>query len=346
VRHPEDIKYHFLLAKEITASSLVVAMLNQSPALLSVSEETFGLYLYDKYKDTREWDDQRLMEFADDFLLMHKKNIDLFMEEEQVMRSSLLKWSGSSLAVEELIKVVYLNFYPNKEKGQVETVIDKQIDYLFHLPELLGRFPNSRFIILSRHPLSNVESCIGRGLNGSTDPVFHAELWNTYYVNVLPYLNDDRFLFVKYENLVEEPALFLKQICEHINADYTDDFLSYKESLEELMSAGQDRVTNEFSEKFKRFHAGLFQEVKADYGKDKLSLLGSTEKRVVEELTREVAVQLGYAIDAKDISLSTTDRIQIKKAQLAKKKLLSVYWKIPVSMKLWIKRNRKQSIDV
>lgn len=97
-----------------------------------------------------------------------------------------------------------------------------------HFDRLLWLWPKARFIHLVRDPRDVAVSCIGMGWAGNAwtgvDRWHEAEiLWNQMKTSLTP----DRYLEVRYEELLANPEAVLTQICEFLGVAYSPNMLTY-----------------------------------------------------------------------------------------------------------------------
>jgi len=100
--------------------------------------------------------------------------------------------------------------------------------HTFYLPTINRVFPSARYMHLLRDGRDVVSSMVTRH---GKDYLFEAVLrWKTSLRRINQFrkgLSTDRFIEVRYENLVREPELTLQKVCEFIGIDYTQRMLDY-----------------------------------------------------------------------------------------------------------------------
>ncbi|CAG5079116.1 sulfotransferase family protein [Parvicella tangerina] len=345
MRDVKEISYDFILCKERTGSSFLTVQLNKYANVLAVAEETFSLYLAPKYQLEKTWEISSKRRLYNDFYTMRKKNLNLFYSERSVGLDNVLNEKRKDLTYQDMVKLILLQFFPEKNKEDISHIVDKQIDYMFHIEDVMNVFPKAKFVVLTRDPRSNVEACIRRNL-GRKDVYYQAELWNTYYRKVLPFLQDERFIFVKYEDLILNTKKVVLSVLDHFgvktDAKIDDDV------FEKTIGKRQQNVEDEFNKSFSDFHAGLSQEANIDKLTEYKNRLATQEIRIIESITSEFASQLGYEFEKEKLSKEET--LKWQKASKAvfrdKDRLLNFYFNLPVWLKLFIKKIRKSRVDV
>jgi hypothetical protein len=336
---------HFILCKERTGSSLLTAMLNSSNEALAVAEETFSLYLFPKYGNIKKWNDELLLSFFEDFVLMSKKNLDLYFTNVDSARSEFLKLTERECDYLQICIHLYKLFFPNKIKDNVNVFVDKQIDYLFHLDQVQKVFSKSKYVVLVRDPRDNIEACIRRGL-GNSNIRYQAYLWNLYYQKVSTKICDDNFLLVKYEDLILRPEKTLKLICKHISVDYSKSMLDYRRGVKELLAFQDGQVEEGFKKEFASFHEGLTKTLDSSKIGSYVNYFSEEELSVIANIVAVNAKDFGYEIEVIKNKWSLKDFWWKTRATIGKKWLLNFYGFLPVKLKLLIKKIRTKKVEV
>ncbi|MEY3342651.1 MAG: hypothetical protein RL090_335 [Bacteroidota bacterium] len=113
---------------------------------------------------------------------------------------------------------------------------------VFAMETLLKELPQARFVIMVRDPREVLLSQKGkwkrRKLSGGKIPLMESirsrmnyhpstisRIWCATYQSALKHGEDPRVLFVKYEDLTEDPKKSVEQICTHIGIPFEDSML-------------------------------------------------------------------------------------------------------------------------
>jgi hypothetical protein len=336
----EKIPVHFILCTERTGSSLLSLMLNLNPKVVCTSEELFALYFYKKYGNKIRWTEKELRNYIDEFWLMAEQDIDLYFTSKDKFFNALLPYKDK-LNYSSLIKLTYLHFIEPKSKEQVELIVDKQIKYLFHLPQICEIFPKAKFVILVRDVRDNVVAKSDRGLNISSNAVFLASLWNYTYANI-SYLEEQKknLHFVRYEDLVTHPEKTVKTLCDFLGLDFDPGMLKTEGVFSTYLEQRRSYIDSAKYDRIKKFNDELSLEVntnKIGVYKKKLDL--PTESKLVS-LNASLLVKFGYNMKVEPKGLGLSDKCYRFLAFLYRPVLLNFYYHLPLSLKLFIKRLR------
>lgn len=340
----KNISLNFILSTGRTGSTLLSSMLNMHPEILSVSEEPFAYNLYPKYKDITNWTDETIEQFCYDFYLFSEGKLEpQFGKKEDIVK--LLKEHQSILTGEYAIKLAYFAFFPNKDKSQVKSIVDKELKFHHFLNEVADFYPNSKFIILSRDPRDNVLIKIKRAIKKKKVPstVFLAKTWNYEYTtlnNKTKLLDPSRCLKVKYEDLVKNPETVLKQISSFLNLPYNEVMLRYDENIKEEVKKNETNIGDTVKQHLSLFHEGLTQKVITDKVGIWKKELTEFQNNKIWTICEATAVQFGYTSDGcsnipyfklrmfKDLLRFYFDKIIIP----------NVYYSLPYKLKYFIKK--------
>jgi len=152
---------------------------------------------------------------------------------------------------------------------------DKTPSYLRHLDLLNSFFPQSKFIHIIRDPRDralSVNLTWGKSMERAT------ELWRREIKNASKWkLKKDRYLEIKYEDLINDAESVLKLICDFLEIDFSHQMLSLaKPSEKHGNSSRMTGVNKTNSQKFE--------------------VLKSSKIRRIEEIAFPVMKELGYEV--------------------------------------------------
>ncbi len=345
----DDMQLHFIVAKERTGSSLLVSLLNEHPNILSTSEEPFLLYFYHYYKNKDLSNPKIIREFIDDFWWMQEENLSLYFSSKEKAISQLEQLTGtyvkkhSDIDFLTFCKAVYLQFLPQKDKSEITTLVDKQLKYNFHLNNIQHISPESKFIFLIREPKDNINSCIKRHL-GPPDIAFQSELWNIYtspaLFNNIP---AEKKMIVHYEDLILNTEKTVNTIIAFLGLPTIHLEYTYQEHFEQLIETKKNAISKQYYETLRQFHSGLLSPIDQSKIGEWQKNLTIREKNKIEWITRKNARKLNYQFQNTKSSLTLKDYLMILYAKLYKLALLKVYYRVPLKIKVWIKKIKPQN---
>ncbi len=294
----DKISLNFILSTGRTGSTLLSSMLNMHPKILSVSEEPFAYNLYPKYKNISHWTDKIIEEFCYDFYLFSEGKLEPQFGTKQDL-IDVLQEHKNELTGEKAIKLAYFAFFPNKDKSQVNTIVDKELKFHFILNDIIEYYPKSKFIVLCRDPRDNVLIKIKRGIkkNKKRSPLFFAKTWNYEYTTLnkkLGQCNQQNIFMLKYEDLAKNPEESLKKITNFLNVPYDRIMLNFAQKHIEDLKQLEKTISKDSKQYLSMFHEGLTQKINTDKIGIWKTQLTKEENNMIWSVCKKPAFMHGY----------------------------------------------------
>lgn len=342
----EKLPIHLILCTERTGSSMLNAILNQSPEILANSEELFALYLYPKYGHKVQYSEKEIKELVHDFLWLSEKSLKMFFSDIKVFEHNLMLYR-THLPFQTLIRFIYWHFLDLKDKTQLKVIVDKQIKFLYYIDDVLKIFPDSKYIILTRDVRDNVLIRKRRNLHHTSDIIYLAGIWNDTYKNVkrlFEKVSSDRIKIIHYEELITNTADVVQEICDFLGVSYFGKMLHFQENYKRYLELKRPLIGESYYQRIQDFQSGLLKPI----SRDKIDLwkkeLSKEELQKIARICGTTAKYLRYdLLEYGTGGLSLSDRIQLLKARLAREWLLRLYLKLPVWLKIFIKKAKGRS---
>ena len=328
---------------ERTGSSMLTMMLNRNDSVLSPSEEPFMLYLYREYHAKSKWTEKEIDQFILYFNRIAEKNLTLYFSPLENLKQQMLE-NSDDLNFDTLTRLIYSLFLPLLKKDSFTHIIDKQIKYILYSNFLEQLLPESQYVILVRDPRAVIASWKKRELGLSKQIAYMAKIWVINYQAVLHKIqnNPQKYLLIKYEDLVLENEQTLQHICSHFNIQFQKEMLSHHE-LPSSDPASLERLKilpDEFVTKIKAFHQNTLSPINQSLISEWENTLNSKEIYLINHITHNVAIQYGYNIPKDKTKLGVRDRLSILFAVWEKKIYLHLYVKSPLWLKSLVKKYR------
>jgi len=345
IQQIQGLPIHLILCTERTGSSLLNAILNQSPEILATSEELFALYLYPKYHHKSQYTEKEIDTLVNDFLYLSEKNLKMFFSDITVFKINLLKHKDH-LPYPLLIRLIYWHFFDLKDKSQLKVIVDKQIKFLYYIKDVLKIFPDSKYIILTRDVRDNVLIRKKRNLHITSDVVYLAGIWNDTYKNVeylFQHLPKEKILVVHYEDVITNTSNVIQKICEFLNVRYFPEMIHFQETYKKFIELKRPIVGEAYYQRMLDFHSGLLNPISTE----KIGLwkkeLNTLQLQKIATICGKTASYLNYNLYEQGTApLSLSDHWQLLKAKISRYWFLKLYLKIPTNIKILIKKLRRQ----
>ena len=242
-------------------------------------------------------------------LLNNNKDIDLVNESWLISTTSILGWKKINYNKQKYLiqlfnktqnnktnhknislnvcekKEVYFNDFYKKIIGKKNMFVgEKNPVNTLHFNFIKNNFINSKFLFLTRNPLSIANSYKNRWLNKYTSEYFLFKVSvviKTYFSSYLNYKNENNLILIKYEDIINKTTETLQKICNHLNVDYDEDM---KYNLNTLF----------LEEKTKKYHENIDKKLNTKSIDKYLKELPKEEIESLKYLLRDVIDFFGY----------------------------------------------------
>ena len=197
--------------------------LDAHPEVAMAPEALFVVSLFRRYRRSA-WDDGTVRRFSRD--LWREERLRRWgLDPEALERDLLMGRRAGGYA--EMCARVYEVAAARRGRGSALRLGDKNPRYALFVPTLAGLFPRARFLHVVRDYRDNVLSYLNVPFDASSVPVL-AERWRLYNEAVLPTAaaTPDRFLRVRFEDLVASPESCLRRVCDFIGVRWTPSLLT------------------------------------------------------------------------------------------------------------------------
>ncbi len=296
----KNIKLNFIIATARTGSTLLLSMLNMHPNVVSASEEPFAYNLYSRFGKIKKWTSKTIDTYCNDFYFISLGRLESQFGTKQDLKN-ILETYKPYLTFDVVIKLTYLCFQPSKDKSHITAIFDKQLEFHICIETIAKIYPDSKFIILHRDPRDQILAKIklAKRMNESSKSLFFwAYIWRYKYSIFLKKaskIGKERFLEVKYEDLVLKPEIELKRISGFFNIPYDSTMLAYDEYFKRQRN--EVDVNDTTINKFLTQHSSLLQKV----NKNKIGVwkeeLTNEETNLIWMVCGDLAEKIGYTRD-------------------------------------------------
>ncbi|OQX72101.1 MAG: hypothetical protein B6D61_15185, partial [Bacteroidetes bacterium 4484_249] len=151
---------------------------------------------------------------------------------------------------------------------------------------------NAKFIHLTRDYRDQMVSMKKMDFEMS-QPALVSYRWKLSVKSLYPYKEKypDKFLTIKYEDLVKTPENKLKEICNHLNIEYNPVMLDFHK-----IDVGSGFMPKEAMKKYhsKKYHSSLFNPLNTSKVNSWENILTDKEVKIADMVTGKSAVTAGY----------------------------------------------------
>jgi hypothetical protein len=227
---PLKDRMFFIVGRGRSGTTLLVRLLDAHPAIAVAPESLFILYLKRKYQNAGWRDPEAIRHFARD--LWKEERMRRWQLDPGALEKRLLAVENPDFAT--LCAEVYRANAEVRDSGEALLLGDKNPHYALFVEELAALFPAARFLYLTRFYPANILSYRKVRFDLSSVSAL-AERWRRYNQGVWQVARrlPERFLQVRYEELVENPQGQLETICRFLGVPFTPEMLADSAAVKE-----------------------------------------------------------------------------------------------------------------
>lgn len=281
----DKIPFFFILGRPRSGTTLLRTLFDAHPNVQIPPECKFILDLYPKYGKKTNWSEKELEGFYQDLIRQWRFNI--WTIDREKLKAGLMACAGKT-SYSMICKVVYHHYQSFYEKKEILWFGDKNPGYTIYTERLLKIFPDAKFIQILRDYRDNYVSVKDVDFELPV-PSLVATKWKLFYKNVRRAAgkNPERYLTIRYEDLVDDPEKQMKPVCAFLGIDYRPEMLEFHRKEDEIFKVYPKAFVM-------RFHANLVNKInksRSGIWKEKLS---RNEIRLADMAVGKIAEEAGY----------------------------------------------------
>jgi len=299
----------FIMGKERSGTTLLQTFLGGHPNIVAPPESEFILLLYPRFGKIKKWTEKNIREFIDE--LYKEPWITKIWRIDRSFLTSVLLSIREGADYASICKVIY--YCTRNSKENIVWISDKNPIYILFIKTLLKIFPEAKFIHLIREPRDNVNSHLKSFKVNNVK--FVAMKWVAYNTILMKakIVIPEKFHTVRYEDLVESPAVKMKEICKFLNIDFNDRMV-HNAFPENLKAFNNQQL---ILERAKQIHVNLLQPVNtSNIGKWKNDMSLYNIKLVEKIAGNFAAKNFNYVMEEGSNGTSIGMKIQIIKSRI------------------------------
>ena len=238
------MKYIFIISQPRSGSSLLQQIINSNEKVYSDIENWILLSLLTE--ENTGLSEEGYSTFK------KSKNINAFIQSNNLKK---VYYSA--------VRSFITNLHSKKLNKKHEYILEKTPRYYHIINDLFSCFPNSKIIILVRHPLAVLASIINYNFNGKWYNIFSDDRLHDL-ITCVENINNNNTRFaikVKYEDLINNPKSTLQKIFKFLNLipntkidEYNFSFKDKKLGYDKKSLLRHNRPVNNYLNNWKEFY--------------------------------------------------------------------------------------------
>jgi hypothetical protein len=252
----DEIKFFFLLGRPRSGTTLLSMVLGAHPNLAMSMETKLVAELYMRFKSVKKWDQKKINKLYNFIFTLPRIKFD-----NEKLKSDLLSL-GEEANLVRLIKVVYLNILSFFPKDKIIYIGDKTPNYSIqkHYLKIFHKlFPETKVIHLVRDYRDHYQSVQKVDFKFKQRAIVAYRWIYSYDLITNEFAgNEDKYFFIRHEDLVSKPEIFLERICNFIGVEYKSEILEFYKIKDKII----EKVPKDI---FEQFHSKLLKPITDKY---------------------------------------------------------------------------------
>ena len=297
------IPMFFILGRPRSGTTLLTTLFNAHPNIRIAPEFPVMLFLYQRFKHVRKWDETTIRAFVEHVFFYSKFNIrrieNLKLDKEFII-SELLKYKDKG-SIQLFLKSINYFAFSIYNKEETLWIGDKNPVYSMSADRLRNIFPDAKFICIIRDYRDNFISIkkLAEKEVAVEAPVLSLQVgrWRIFtrlFLN-LKRRFPDKYYILRYEDLVSEQESTFRSLCEFLGIDYDPSVFDFHKKKEETVNTYGDFI-------YEKFHENLLKPINTGRMNTWQKVLTEEEVRMADQIAGKYADKLGYARQNKRFS--------------------------------------------
>jgi hypothetical protein len=255
--HTQD--FFFILGRPRSGTTLLRTLFDAHPHVLIPFEAPIIFYLSLKYAARTQWNTNDLESFYQDMCRIRK--FDQWPLNREALKRDIFQMTGNH-SFTDIVRVIYLHYSSLFPKEEIRLIGDKNPFYSYCVRRIFQVFPEARYIHLIRDYRDNIASIRNFDFNPYSSAVL-AYRWKQSLLRIeaLKKKYPDRFYSVRYEDFIDKPRYYFRELCSFLDLPYVDSVFDYYKNAEELLSSYPET----FREKVNKFQSDLFKPINTSH---------------------------------------------------------------------------------
>lgn len=273
----------YIMAMGRSGTTLLQNILNAHPNTVVPPESFFVLLLYTKYIDETTWTPETIQRFITDLYSDRPFRLMWQVDRETVEASFKNKEINSFSQACSCVKASFQESFNSKN---LYAIGDKNPLYSTFGERILKINPKAKIIHMVRDPRGTANGHINTF--NRKDALMVGIIWTKYNEYILKVKEHfpDQYLFIKYEDLINDTGATVAAICSFLNIEYNPEILAYRKAT----VAQFDTYTTALKWK----HENLLKPIDAKIAEKWKTTLTANQINQIEYTTYKTAKKLGY----------------------------------------------------
>jgi hypothetical protein len=250
------IPVFFILGRPRSGTTLLTTLFNAHPNVRIAPEFPVMLFLYQRFRKVKNWDETTIRSFVDHVFYYSKfslRRVENLKLDKEFIIGELLKYKEVG-SIQLFLKSINYYAYSVYDKQETQWIGDKNPVYSIYTDRLRKIFPEAKFICIIRDYRDNFISIqrLAEKEIAVEAPVLTLQIarWR-YFVRL--FLNSKRrfpgkYYILRYEDLVTDQEKTVRSLCDFLNIHYDPSVFDFYKKKDEVSEIYSNTIWDQFHE--------------------------------------------------------------------------------------------------
>jgi hypothetical protein len=303
----KDIPIFFIMGRPRSGTTLLTTLFNAHPNVRIAPEFPIMIFLYQRFRRVRNWDEPTIRSFIDHAFYFSKtskvtqRRVENLRIDKEYIISELLKFQGEG-SIQLFLKSINYYAYSIYSKDKTQLIGDKNPVYSIFVKRFLKIFPEAKFICIIRDYRDNFISMqkLAEKEVAVEAPSVPLQIGRWRYFTKL-FLHckrryPERFYLLRYEDLVTEQEKTFKSLCDFLGIEYTPAVFDYYKKKDETLKTYGNPT-------WEKFHSSLLKPINTSSMNTWQNVLTEKQVKMADHVAGKYADAMGYERRCKEFNL-------------------------------------------
>jgi len=304
----KDIPIFFIMGRPRSGTTLLTTLFNAHPNVRIAPEFPIMLFLYQRFKNVKKWDEATIRSFVDHAFYYSKnskineRRVNNLRIDKEFIIGELLKYKEVG-SIQLFLKSINYYAFSLYDKAETQWIGDKNPVYSIYAHRFRKIFPDAKFICIIRDYRDNfismrklAEKEVAVEAPSVTIQVARWRYFTKLFLDCKSRF-PDQYYILRYEDLVTRQETTFQSLCDFLGIVYDPSVFNYYQKKDEtLKTYGTNPV-------WEKFHANLLKPINTGSMNTWQDKLTGEEVKLADQLAGKYADKLGYERRSKGFNL-------------------------------------------
>ncbi|MDD4603534.1 MAG: sulfotransferase [Bacteroidales bacterium] len=298
------IPIFFILGRPRSGTTLLTTLFNAHPNIRIAPEFPVMMFLYQRFKKVKKWDEATIRSFVDHVFSFSKFNVrrveNLKFDKEFII-SELLKYKDNG-SVQLFLKSINYYAYSIYHKEETLWIGDKNPVYSIFAYRLRKIFPDAKFVCIIRDYRDNfisIRKLVEKDVAVEAPSLpLQVGRWRYFTHSFFDCKRrfPDKYYILRYEDLVMDQEKTFRSLCDFLGIDYDPSVFDFHKRKE-------DTLNTYGNETWEKFHGNLLKPINTGSMNTWQGKLTDQQVKMADQIAGKYADLLGYQREHKGFNL-------------------------------------------